>query len=349
MADRLKILMNHVTHSRPSKTLQFEPASQTQVDSGQGSGFTYSLDSPRLTLEQRRFYEENGYLVIKKLVAQEHIDKYRNRFLDICNNKVSVPGISIMRDVSIARSDFIPGERTITKIQDFHADKVLFSYCHLPEVLDYVECFTGPDILALHAMFINKQPDPGKGSSRHPMHQDLIYFPVRPADRVVCAWTAVQPVNRQNGCLVVLPGSHKGELRSHGLPEWEGGVNVAYFGVRDYDPSTPRVHLEMDAGDTVFFHPLLIHGSGTNKTEDCRKSISCHFVTGDMTYVDIDPNDPNYHVAQTTLGVFLKKAGIDRGLISHQDLWRFKVRVVRGKNHNRRDIQDEFRQRMARQ
>ena len=47
-----------------------------------------------------------------------------------------------------------------------------------------------------------------------------------------------------------------------------------YHGVRDYDPSSPRVHLEMEAGDTVFFHPLLIHGSGMNRTNGFRKVIT---------------------------------------------------------------------------
>jgi len=44
-----------------------------------------------------------------------------------------------------------------------------------------------------------------------------------------------------------------------------------YHGIRDYDPSSPRVHLEMGPGDTVFFHPLLIHGSGMNRTSGFRK------------------------------------------------------------------------------
>lgn len=44
-----------------------------------------------------------------------------------------------------------------------------------------------------------------------------------------------------------------------------------YHGIKDFDPNAPMVHLEMDAGDTVFFHPLLIHGSGTNTTKGFRK------------------------------------------------------------------------------
>ena len=50
-----------------------------------------------------------------------------------------------------------------------------------------------------------------------------------------------------------------------------------YHGVRDYDPSSPRVHLEMEAGDTVFFHPLLIHGSGMNRTNGFRKVITLKY------------------------------------------------------------------------
>ena len=89
------------------------------------------------------------------------------------------------------------------------------------QIVDYVECFLGEDVLAMHTMLINKPPDPGKLSSRHPMHQDLYYFSFRPVDRIVCAWTAMEKINRENGCLVVLPGTHKGKLLQHDYPEWE--------------------------------------------------------------------------------------------------------------------------------
>nr|XP_040133346.1 phytanoyl-CoA dioxygenase, peroxisomal-like [Ictidomys tridecemlineatus] len=69
----------------------------------------------------------------------------------------------VMRDVSLAKSGYIPSEKTIVKVQYFHEDKELFRYCTLPEILKYVECFTGPNIMAMHAMLINKPPDTGKG------------------------------------------------------------------------------------------------------------------------------------------------------------------------------------------
>ena len=44
-----------------------------------------------------------------------------------------------------------------------------------------------------------------------------------------------------------------------------------FHGIKDYDKNNARVHLVMEKGDTVFFHPLLIHGSGRNKSQVFRK------------------------------------------------------------------------------
>ncbi|XP_061438254.1 phytanoyl-CoA dioxygenase, peroxisomal isoform X2 [Rhineura floridana] len=273
---RLGVLLRHLIPFRPAglaaaAALTPFPTSTQTATVKYPIQYRYTLDNNLLSTEQRCFYEENGYLVIKNLVSDEDIERFRNEFIKICRKEVKVPGLMIMRDVLIAKSEFIPDQKAVSKIQDFQEDEELFSYCTLPQIIKYVECFTGPNIMAMHTMLINKPPDPGRKSSRHPMHQDLHYFPFRPADRIVCAWTAMERIDRRNGCLVVLPGTHNGSLKQHDYPEWEGGVNKMYHGVRDYDKSMPRVHLTMEKGDTVFFHPLLIHGSGTNRTEGFRK------------------------------------------------------------------------------
>lgn len=57
-------------------------------------------------------------------------------------------------------------------------------------------------------------------------------------------------------------GTHREEtLYQHEYPEWEDGVNKMYHGVRGMD-NKPKVELHMEKGDTVFFHPLMVHGSG---------------------------------------------------------------------------------------
>lgn len=326
MAERLKTIFGHLNSDA---VISPSPASSGAVHSGLQS-FRYTLDNPVLSYEQRKFYEDNGYIVIRNLVPKEKLDVYRERFEQICRREVEIPGLTIMRDVAIARSEFVPGEQAVTKLQEFQNDDVLFGYCELPEIIKYVQAFTGKEVKAMHTMLINKPPDPGKKTSRHPLHQDLHYFPFRPADRVVCSWTAMQKVNRENGCLVVLPGTHKGELLQHDYPEWEGGVNKMYHGVRDFDPNAPRVHLPMDTGDTVFFHPLLIHGSGMNKTKGFRKSISCHYASADINYIDVKGSIQD-GVEKEVFEMVHKKLvarGVDPTKLTMKDLWMFKSREV---------------------
>lgn len=326
MAERLKTILGHLNSDA---VISPSPASSGAVHSGLQS-FRYTLDNPVLSYEQRKFYEDNGYIVIRNLVPKEKLDVYRERFEQICRREVEIPGLTIMRDVAIARSEFVPGEQAVTKLQEFQTDDVLFGYCELPEIIKFVQAFTGKEVKAMHTMLINKPPDPGKKTSRHPLHQDLHYFPFRPADRVVCSWTAMQKVNRENGCLVVLPGTHKGELLQHDYPEWEGGVNKMYHGVRDFDPNAPRVHLPMDTGDTVFFHPLLIHGSGMNKTKGFRKSISCHYASADINFIDVKGSIQD-GVEKEVFEMVHKKLvarGVDPTKLTMKDLWMLKSRDV---------------------
>ena len=46
--------------------------------------------------------------------------------------------------------------------------------------------------------------------------------------------------------------------------------------------------MPMKKGDIIFFHPLLIHGSGPNKTQGYRKSLCCHFASSECFYIDVD-------------------------------------------------------------
>ncbi|XP_064795168.1 phytanoyl-CoA dioxygenase, peroxisomal-like [Oncorhynchus masou masou] len=94
----------------------------------------YSFDNDLLSTEQRISYEEDGFLLIKGLVSGEHIDRFRAAFERIFCREVQVPGLVVMRDVSIAKSEFIPDQKAISKLQDFQEEPELFRYCSLPQL-----------------------------------------------------------------------------------------------------------------------------------------------------------------------------------------------------------------------
>jgi len=45
-----------------------------------------------------------------------------------------VPAITMMRDVADVENEYVPGEKSINKIQDFQNDPVMFNYCKDPNV-----------------------------------------------------------------------------------------------------------------------------------------------------------------------------------------------------------------------
>ena len=232
--------------------------------------------------EMLNHYREKGYVVVPNLIEQDHLNTWLNRLADIVEKRVKPSlGMLVMKDIMVAKGSVNPGTRmeAVAKIQDYEQDPVLDSYTTHSSILNCIESIVGKDVQTIHTMLINKPPNV---DGRHPLHQDLLYFPFRPADKIVASWTALEPVTRENGCLVVIPESHKGELLKHGNPDWEN-VNAGYFGVEGA-PTSKRVHLEMNPGDTVFFHPILIHGSGRNRTQGYRRAISAHYSAVDVQW-----------------------------------------------------------------
>ncbi len=243
------------------------------------------MSASHLTEEQRRHYDEQGFLLVPGLFDAAEREVWEQRFRDIVEEVVPpAKNMLVMRDVMVARGAVAARSRSeaIAKIQDFHNDPVLFEgYVRNPKLLAWVEAIVGPDLKSIQNMLINKPPGV---DGRHPLHQDLLYFPFRPAEKIVATWTALEPCTRENGCLVVVPGTHQGELLEHENPGWEY-VNYMYVGAKGVGAHPDRVHLEMEPGDTLFFHPLLLHGSGRNRSGGYRRAISAHFASSTCQYL----------------------------------------------------------------
>ena len=241
------------------------------------------MSKPLISDEMLEQYWEHGYTLVRGVFGPELVASFQQRFADIVNGDIPpAEGMLVMRDIMVAKGAVKPSTKAeeVAKVQDFENDEVLYSYVTNERLLDCIERLIGHEVFTLHTMLINKPPNV---DGRHPLHQDLLYFPFRPADKIAAGWTALQPINKENGCLTVVPGSHKHGLLKHENPDWEY-LNGAYFGAQGVGEQTERVYVEMDAGDTIFFHPELLHGSGRNKTQGFRRAISAHFASTECNW-----------------------------------------------------------------
>lgn len=108
---RLRAVLGHL---RP------EGGSLHPANDSSTAAYRYTVSSNGvLSNEQRAAYERDGFLVVPRLVSIADLQTYTERFRDICTGAVNSPGLTIMKDVSIAKSEFRKDERAITKIQNF--------------------------------------------------------------------------------------------------------------------------------------------------------------------------------------------------------------------------------------
>jgi len=138
----------------------------------------------------------------------------------------------------------------------------------------------------------------------------------------------MEHITRDNGCLVVVPGSHKFDLLEHENPDWEGGVNLFYHGIKDKSLLGQRVHLQMEPGDCVLFHSALIHGSGMNRTTGYRRAISAHYAPVEAEFIDTRGTQTE------KLGIEFMKAIRKRMRVNvpfdYATMWKVRSRLVRG-------------------
>lgn len=89
--------------------------------------------------------------------------------------------------------------------------------------------------------------------------------------------------------------------------------------------------VEMQPGDTLFFHPLLIHGSGRNNTTGYRKAISCHYANSAICdYIEVN-GTMQEELSKEIMEMTAKKMGRDVAeSMQYADLWRMKSRQVIG-------------------
>ena len=99
--------------------------------------------------------------------------------------------------------------------------------------------WSGPSLDCFLSQFIFKNP----GAWGQPWHQDSYYFPFDPARPIVGVWLAVTEATLENGCLHVLPGSHREPVHEH-VPDRRPNANYGYVEIVDHDMAGvgPRAH-----------------------------------------------------------------------------------------------------------
>ena len=195
--------------------------------------------------------------------------------------------------------DYRLGEETLVAIRRDHArllarrpnfrdncsallscDLAFLNYARDETILDMAAQLIGPDIALWNMSFFAK---PAVNGKKTPFHQDGEYWPIRPL-ATCTVWIAVDDASVENGCLQLIPGSHKARR----LMRHEQKDNPEYTLQQELQPSeydeAEAEDLILQAGQMSFHDIYLAHGSEINTSNQPRRGMTLRLMPTSSVY-----------------------------------------------------------------
>src|SRR4051812_32905397 len=245
-----------------------------------GARKTFLKESTAVTEEQWTQYARDGFLHLGKLLEPEELKVLRQRADDLAMGVVWNPEVQMQLDTGgvyeelpAATRHFEQATRLYRKIQGLETDEHYSRLVQHPLCLEICahEYGAHAPISIFRAMVMNKPA--GQGTVL-PWHQDGGTVWALDRDPLVTVWVALDSATQANGCLEVIPGSHRLGLLS------TFGSTVQPEDVERHCPPE-RVHpLEVEEGHAVLLHNWLIHRSGVNPTSVPRRAFTVCYMDG---------------------------------------------------------------------
>jgi hypothetical protein len=214
-------------------------------------------------------YREDGFLIVPGLVSPTEVEGILGDAVKICRGEYpceTIPPVSgdLSDDEILSKFLCIHQPHKISPLM-----REMVAHPGMAEVLKQT---IGPNVKCMQSMLFIKPPRyPGQA-----WHQDEFYIPTRDMS-LTGGWIVLDDATQENGCLWVIPGSHKsGYLwpqRTHDNPlefDWAGES----FG---FEKST-EIPVECPAGSVVFFHGYLLHRSFKNRSTRYRRVLVNHYM-----------------------------------------------------------------------
>lgn len=244
-------------------------------------------------------YERDGFLVLPDFLPAADCDALQARAAELAAGFDPGPARTIFstRDQGHARDRyFLESGGAIRFFVEEEASDALDKIGHALHDLDPVfeRISRQPKLAALarevgldeplllQSMYIFKQPGVGGEVG---WHQDATFLHTTPVT-VTGFWIALDDADRDNGCLLALPGAHRGPLRRRFRRSGEAMVTD------DLDatpwPAVEPVALEVRRGSLVVLHGLLPHASSANRSARPRHAYALHLIDRRASY---DPDN----------------------------------------------------------
>ncbi|MDE0298548.1 MAG: phytanoyl-CoA dioxygenase family protein [Candidatus Poribacteria bacterium] len=231
--------------------------------------------APVLTDDELAAYHEHGYVRLGKVAPDYEIKALCRRIDDIMLGKIRYDNMLMQLCPSAGEPELSKQTKVFKgstlkyrKVQDLEQDPLFLPYIQHPLFRDITRKIIGDDVSAFRTMFFNKPAGQGVPINWHQDGAGGWKLSIPPK---VTIWTALDATSVANGCLQIIPGSHKSMIPENGdlLSPEERAIHA---------PDEKRLYLEMETGEVVLLHNWTLHRSEVNTTDRPRRAFSVCYV-----------------------------------------------------------------------
>ena len=254
-----------------------------------------TMAQPPSAAAQKARYLEQGYITFPGMLDRSEVDRLQAALAELLDEASRVPNDQLTTEkFSFTWSD--TGQRHVRRIFNPIAHHPAFmDLVHNPGILDAVESLIGPDI-ALHHTKLNLKP-PASSQARFEWHQDYPFFPHANYDLVAVA-VHIDESTEENGCLRVIPGSHKLGPLEHKFAA-DGAFSSQIKDQSAIPDASKWVNVTSPAGGVEMHHCNMLHSSTANRGVKPRSAVIIQYRAADN--VQLSP-----HVAHAGFGMIVR-------------------------------------------
>lgn len=243
-----------------------------------------------LTEEQIAHYDREGYLVLSHLLDDEDLAPARAAMME----KVSQIADRLFEEglitdkleersfeqrladlfVGLSDADFLRSGRS-------WRDR-LPGYYHLmanPKIVDAVESLIGGEIFS-NPVYNVRPKVPRVAAGAVPWHQDKSYWPDANANPVITVWIPLVDATLENGCLHIIPRTHKQRVLDHHAETYTGTgytqIDIKHLNAGRVEP------IPLEAGGAILFNDRCVHMSTPNNATTVRWSVDLRYQPTDQ-------------------------------------------------------------------
>jgi ectoine hydroxylase-related dioxygenase (phytanoyl-CoA dioxygenase family) len=254
----------------------------------------------RLTDEQIEFYRQHGYLAGVSMLSDEQVEALRAEVSALVNP--NHPGNQLFYEFN-SNESADPQKILFHALGAWRITPGLHDILWHPRFTVAASQLLGGAVRFWHDQIFYK---PAHHGGVVIWHQDYSYWTrTQPMAHLSC-WIGLDDSTRENGCVHYVPGSHRWNL----LPraDFANNMNAILDALtpdqkRDFKP----VAIELKKGECSFHHPLMVHGSYENQTDQSRRAVVLNvFRDGVVSASDTAPLEgvPPVPVGQKMSGQF---------------------------------------------